>query len=624
MSRADTLHAGGPTKDALFDFVAGRLHRDAAQWIGVHVQTCPTCTEAIERLTAVREAMEAPAESPFQRQKDINAVRRRLAEPKRAPRRRFVWLGAGGFLTLAATAALIFFVTRPQPPKNDAPAAVAVAPQKPAPASPHGPVTPWSLYARQGAADVEMGDDHATAHARQSLGPGGVLSLQPGARVLARWGAARVAVLGGDKGARVRLEESRPEARTIRLDRGRVELDVDPLGAGQTVAVVTPDARVTVHGTIFLVDVTSRGTHVAVDRGVVRVERGGKIIELREGTHLDPEGTAATPRTKDQPGAFTGFENAPAMTEVPPETLDVQADAPNATVTVDSVLQGAAPLSIAVTAGSHRVRVIAPGRLPVEETIEVVTGSPALLRAELPLPPPEPAVPRTQPALVLKQARADVMAGNYKKAIERLESLRHHKLEATDAARAALLEAEAQRLGHKPQLAVPLLEKVAKSSGPEAEQAQLLLGQTLARDLFDPRRAARAFAESQRRFPKGIFREESAYRLGESLLAAGETREGVEALERYLAEFPRASHADDAHMLVAAARRDRLGDCAGAVPHLRAVAASRGPRAGTALVGHARCLKTLGRTDEAKAAYRRYLEVAPGGRFSDEARAHLK
>src|SRR6185369_3549759 len=97
-------------------------------------------------------------------------------------------------------------------------------------------------------ADVELGDDHNTAQANQVLPATGALSVQPGAHVVARWGAARVLVDGGRTGARLRLVASRTDERRIKLERGRVLFDVDPLAPGQTVAVATDDALVTVHG----------------------------------------------------------------------------------------------------------------------------------------------------------------------------------------------------------------------------------------------------------------------------------------------------------------------------------------------------------------------------------------
>ena len=221
---------------------------------------------------------------------------------------------------------------------------------------------------------------------------------------------------------------------------------------------------------------------------------------------------------------------------------------------------------------------------------------------------------------LLARARADVLAGAYDRAIGRLHDLGHGGATRLQLERAALLEAQAERLARRPERALPLFESAARGNGPEAEQAQFLLAQTLGRDLHDPVRAAAAYEASERRFARGIFSEEAALRRGEALLAAGETDAGVEALERYLRQYPNAPHADEAHLSIASARRDRLGDCAGAVPHLRAVADGRGPRAELALIGEARCLRTLGRSNDARGVYEKYLRVQPHGRYADEAR----
>ena len=62
---------------------------------------------------------------------------------------------------------------------------------------------------------------------------------------------------------------------------------------------------------------------------------------------------------------------------------------------------------------------------------------------------------------------------------------------------------QAERLLRRPERALPLYEMVARGDGPEAEQAQFMLGQTLGRDLRDPARSlqARARAHHQRRRP---------------------------------------------------------------------------------------------------------------------------
>ncbi len=635
------VHAGGPTEDALFDYVAGRLHPQAGQWIAEHVESCQRCTSAVEQVSSVRAALEPPAESPFQRQSDITAVRRRLATPRGFTRRPKLFWSVG--VSFAAMALATWFGIHRLHPVTAVPQ-VAVAPL--------GAPAPWSVIAREGGADVQVGDDHAVLQANQALPTGGVLVVQPGSRVVARWGAARLVVDGAQGGARLRLEASRTDERTLKLDKGRVVLDVDPLAEGNTLAVVTDDVRVTVHGTIFLVDRSAEGTTVAVERGRVKVASRNRTVDVDAGLRLAPGAAATSALEKDDRQALSLVAGVGAA-ETVLESLDVFADVANAEVSVDGVPHGRAPLSLAVAAGIHHVRVTAAGRLPVEERVDVAPGTPTLFRAELNqlksgLEAPEAAhgehAQKSQSpshAAVelgpcpkgrvgcndpMAAARTDVMAGNYASAVTRLETLRKTALAPTQLQRALLLEAQAWRLALRPERAVPLLEKVAKGDGPEAEQGQMMLAQALGRDLGDPRRAAVVWAEAQRRFPQGIFREEVAFRLGESLIAAGQPREGVEALERFLSTYPAGAHADDAHLSIAAARRDRLSDCAGAIPHLRAVAnGPRGlgnPRAEVALIGAARCLQQIGRTDEARDAYARYLAQLPRGRFADEARSN--
>lgn len=607
---APLVHDGGPTEDALFDFVGGRLHPEAAQWIGEHVDGCTRCRAVMARIDAVREALEPPPEPAFMRQSDLATVRRRL-EKRRVPWQRMGWAATVGALAGFALVLALKWPTFHH--RHAAPDAV-----------------PFALMARQGGADVEVGDDHAVAEAKMALPAGGWLTVAPHSRVVASWAGARLAVEGGPVGARVELAESRVSLRQLKLERGRVVLDVEPLAHGAELAVVTADARVTVHGTRFLVEASPGGTSVAVDRGRVRVVGNGRTVDVAAGLQLQAGAAATTPLTLDEAARLRALESPMALG--PTETLDVFADVADAQVAVDGVEYGRAPVSVALPPGTHVVRVRAANRLPVEERVEVVAGTPTLFHAELPelasVEEPPSAAPAPSPSSgptareLLARARADVLAGAYDRAISRLSDFKQSRPSPVQQARASLLEAQAERLARRPERAVPLLFEVAHGSGSEAEQAQFLLAQTLGRDLRDPVRAASAYAESERRFPHGIFAEESAFRRGEALLAAGDTAAGIEALERYLRQYPSAPHADDAHLYIASARRDRLGDCAGAVPHLRAVADGRGPRAELALIGAARCLRTLGRADEARATYGKYLAVEPHGRYADEARLY--
>ncbi|MDB4964755.1 MAG: hypothetical protein JWN44_444, partial [Myxococcales bacterium] len=194
MSATVLVHDGGPTEEALFDFRAGRLHPEAAQWIADHVHGCRRCGVTMGRLDAVQEALEPPPEPPFMRQSDITAVRHRLDRGRRVPWRQMAW---GACVGAIAGFLLVFGLHR-----HRAPVADNVA---------------FALLSRQGAADLEVGDDHAVAEAKMQLPAGGWLTVAPHSRVVAMWAGARVAVEGGVTGARVQLAESRAKIRRLAL-----------------------------------------------------------------------------------------------------------------------------------------------------------------------------------------------------------------------------------------------------------------------------------------------------------------------------------------------------------------------------------------------------------------------
>lgn len=602
MSASERVHPSGPPLESLFDLAAGRLHPDAAAWLEQHISACADCGRTWNRIRAVRQTLEVPAELPFRRQRDLTAVRRRLEHG--SPRRGRRWIAAGMVGVAACGFLLALWYRRPQPGTGPPPVRCPSL----------------TILGRQGAGQLTSAGRALPLLPGLQVAPGGMVALQPSSRVVGQWAEARVLLEGDQHGALVRLDAGPAGERRLMLESGRVSLDVDPLPAGATLAVVTSDGRVTVHGTRFLVDQSGQGIIVAVDRGLVRVHSRGGTVDVAAGSRLSAAGVE--PLKADEIASLEASSSWLAGGERARSTLEVLADVPAADVSVDGVAVGRTPLVMAIAPGAHRVRVSAPGRLPVEEQVEVASEAPATMRAELRSIFDEEAgsVPQTGRTEPLERARQLVLAGSYRRAIAFLERVRSGG-PATVRTRAALLEAQTLRLEHRPAEALPLLVAVARGRGHEAEQAHYLLGQTFARDLSDPARASSAWSIALQRFPQGMFREEELYRLGESLLAAHDGGRGLDPLERYLAQFPRGAHSEDAHLLVAAARRDRMNDCRGALPHFAAVANGGGPRATQALIGQARCLRALGRRDEAREAYLRYLEVAPRGRFADEARA---
>ncbi len=84
---------------------------------------------------------------------------------------------------------------------------------------------------------------------------------------------------------------SDPHHELLQLAAGSVRVRVPKLGTGATFAVQTPDAIVTVHGTVFSVTVVGAGaisqTCVAVSEGLVSVERAGKRALVGAGEQLN-------------------------------------------------------------------------------------------------------------------------------------------------------------------------------------------------------------------------------------------------------------------------------------------------------------------------------------------------
>lgn len=83
------------------------------------------------------------------------------------------------------------------------------------------------------------------------------------------------------------------------LARGRVEVEVPKLDAERGFSVETPDARVTVHGTRFSVDVVTTPdgprTRVGVTHGIVSVQHGGREVQLTAGQVWPAEAAPEAP-----------------------------------------------------------------------------------------------------------------------------------------------------------------------------------------------------------------------------------------------------------------------------------------------------------------------------------------
>jgi hypothetical protein len=116
------------------------------------------------------------------------------------------------------------------------------------------------------------------------------------------------------------------------LSHGSVALKVPKLGALRTLAVVTPDARVTVHGTAFRVDIDEAGarptTSVTVTEGTVWVTQGGRDIVLPRGSHWSSAVSTPDAHTDATPLVPTMPATPP---RVPPPNETTPAPSPGVT-----------------------------------------------------------------------------------------------------------------------------------------------------------------------------------------------------------------------------------------------------------------------------------------------------
>lgn len=124
--------------------------------------------------------------------------------------------------------------------------------------------------------------------------------LRPGdALVSDAMTAAEIAFPDGSKmnvgpSSQLRVEElqartsSRPLVVAMHLERGEIRSQVERLRVGQDrFELRTPNVVAQVRGTVFRVEVHAQGTRVATDKGVVRVNYDGQIVDLEAGRELE-------------------------------------------------------------------------------------------------------------------------------------------------------------------------------------------------------------------------------------------------------------------------------------------------------------------------------------------------
>jgi hypothetical protein len=249
-----------------------------------------------------------------ERQRRVSHLRRLSAlvrnipvlRAKQARDRRFVWAGAS---VLAAAAVMVLSVGAfGLLPQSDTPAVAQRAP---------------SASLRQVVGKVVAtrpdGQNHVVSAEAQVL-VGDEVSTTADAFASLEAGRARVDLSAATT---LQLAELESDSQVFRLQAGRVDVSVPKLpgNEAQRIQVTTADATVTVHGTVFSVEVlrSDNGsiTNVAVTRGLVAVERKGARVLLQPGdswsSRSEPEPKAQKPSAPSQkPSAQPGESTAEA------------------------------------------------------------------------------------------------------------------------------------------------------------------------------------------------------------------------------------------------------------------------------------------------------------------------
>ena len=272
---------------------------------------------------------ERAAPDPAERQVAIEALASAIRSgPARleAQRKRRLWAVLGAGVAAAAAALFVFTGADPVPRAHVAESApeAALAPASPAPRA----VLRGSTV--DGA--VTLAEDGGTtkrlaAGERFEVAAGRAVRVEAPQRATIALGTEIDVFLNAETS--LSLRAAKPTHPRLELGLGRVELDVHGPARDRRVIVQTPDARVTVRGTRFSVDVRPRAsgrgtvTGVSVSRGLVEVTSGGERFLLSTGqSWSSPERTVASGDRRPAAQAAAPKPHATKRPSPPPTLAD--------------------------------------------------------------------------------------------------------------------------------------------------------------------------------------------------------------------------------------------------------------------------------------------------------------
>lgn len=380
----------------LIALMSGSLRPGAADRLRRHVDGCPGCKEALERLTRARELCReiGEGEPPSLPWRKVEAqVHWRLARaqgeqsrPLLSPLgRRLVGLGAAAALGALATLAVVW-LQRPEKPLPPATRAVLVQPPAPAPLPPEHELAAVPTMV-QGEVFVEGADgQRSPLRLDQPVLPGSRVVTAKG-RAALQWAEESGLLIAEQSTLALRRLMSRTQR--LELEQGRVRLKLAKLTPAQSFVVVARGVRATVKGTVFDVSIDERNVGVDVFEGVVHVDPvdgGWPGLDVPAGYSVRvPIGGGAAPSLV----RLEGGETNPRVHLVPwPNLARMMATTglltvesqPAADLVLDEVAVGSTNLTLRGSPGRHLVELYRDGKLVEKRWVEVARAEPASVR----------------------------------------------------------------------------------------------------------------------------------------------------------------------------------------------------------------------------------------------------
>jgi anti-sigma factor RsiW len=364
------------SREQIESYAAGRLDPASTRQLEEHLLACQRCRLQADRIKAIRHVLAgyspyAPEDSDWQRidSKVLLGIDGALTRHQRDP-----WQ-LGAWLSLAAAAALLFFLPRPPepvaPPARLQSAAVAIA-------------------SGEQATSFDFAEPPRLLWDEPLIGEGVRLSAGDGALTLQTAAATGFQLPASSSMTIERLEPGKTD---VTLHQGSLLAEVQRLPDGARFSARVHDLRVTVLGTAFALRRQPGTTRLAVTHGLVLLTREATGESLLVPAGLNAEVPDGTPFSAVRLSSSSEKPVSLGFAYMSPETL-LEAAQPTvlrslpqgASVFVDGSPRGETPLRLLLLPGPHAATLKAEGRQTATFSIE--PGSTFPLSVELPEEPP--------------------------------------------------------------------------------------------------------------------------------------------------------------------------------------------------------------------------------------------